>query len=291
MQTSSRRNIIVTGSNKGIGYGILETLLAGENSYEIIATARNIKLGEKAVSTLSKKYPKSTSTLVFHQLDVNDDKSIDDLVQWVKTKYGKLDVLVNNAAILYMTPTEEDIRYTIKTNFLSVVKLTEKLIPLLSDDGKIINVSSTLGVLEIQAPTLKKALEDEKLTEQQLLDIGNNILEHIKDYTGVPYPESSYPTSKALLNTYSRKILANKLKKNQQVYVLCPGLCGTDLNGFTVTKEGEESTNPFGRVKTATEGADTPVYLINLPFEKNEELNAKFFREREISSYDNFPKL
>ena len=284
MQTSSRRNVLITGSNKGIGYSIVETLLAGEKSYDFIATARNTKLGEEAVSTLTKKYPKSTSTLTFHQLDVNDDKSIADLAQWVKTKYGKLDALVNNAAIASWNTNDEEKKNIIKTNFLSVYKLTEKFTPLLSDDGKIINVSSGLGVLDVQAPTLKKALEDEKLTEQKVLDIANNILEYIKDYPGKPVPEGSYPASKALLNTYATKFLINKLKKTQQIYTVCPGLCGTDLNGLTPTKEGEEPS-PFGAVRTAEKGAETPVYLINLPFEKNEELNAKFFRDLEIISY------
>jgi len=288
MQTSSRRNVLITGSNKGIGYSIVETLLAGEKSYDIIATARNIKLGEEAVSTLTKKYPKSTSTLTFHQLDINDDKSVDDLVQWVNTKYGKLDVLVNNAGIAIVNPTEEDKLYTIKTNFLSVVKLTEKILPLISDDGKIINVSSTLGILDIQAPTLRKYLEDDNLSEKQFFEIANDIFGYIKDYPGLIYNESSYSTSKALLSTYTRRFLPNKLKKNQQCYTVCPGLCGTDLNGLKPTKEtGKPSPVP---VKTAEEGADTPVYLINLPFEKNEELNAKFFSERQITSYYIFPK-
>jgi len=90
-------------------------------------------------------YPKPSSTLTYHQLDVNDDKSADNLVAWVKTLNKKIDVLIKNAGVLDHGSNDEQKKLTIKTNYFSVVRLTEKLIPFLSDDGKVLQVSSLLG--------------------------------------------------------------------------------------------------------------------------------------------------
>ena len=272
-KTSTARKIVVTGSNKGIGYSILEVLLASTTSYELILTARNPALGEKAVETLRSKYPKSLSKLTYHQLDVSDSASISSFAEWIKNTLGHIDVLVNNAGIHYPNSTDEEKKFTIQTNFLGVIQLTEKLTPLLSDDGKVIMVSSTLGQLGYQGETLRKALEDPKLDLNRLHEIANNFIEIGKDYkAGELAPEASYPGSKALLNFYANTVLPTQLGSNQQVYVACPGWCRTDMGTDKAWLSQEE-------------GADTPVYLIELPFRKDAELNAKFFSKRAIQSY------
>jgi len=267
------RKIVVTGANKGIGYSIIETLLASTTPYDLILTARNPTLGEKAVETLRSKHPKSLSKLTYRQLDVSDDSSISSFTEWVKNTLGKVDVLVNNAAILYRNSTDEEKKSTIQVNFSSVVKLTEKITPLLSADGKIIMISSTLGQLSYQGETLRKALEDPKLDLRRLHEIANNFLEVAKDFKPSELgPEASYPGSKALLNAYANTVLPTQLGSNQQVYVVCPGWCRTDMGTDQAWLSQEE-------------GADTPVYLIELPWKKNSELNAKFFSKRQIQSY------
>jgi len=275
---SQTRNIVVTGANKGIGYSIVERLISENTPFDIIATSRDPKLGEKAVAELLNKYPNFKNTLTYHQLDINDEKSIDTFVDWLKNTSGKLDVLLNNAGVAYNNPTDIQKINIVKTNFFSVINLTEKLLPLLTADGKIIMVSSILGTLSFQGPTLRNALENESITEQELYDIANNILENIKDYPEDAFlPEASYPASKALLNTYVRKFLQAKLKDNQQSYSLHPGHVETDLTkGFD--SEGNKLITPY-------QGADTPVYLVNLPFVKNSELNGKFFSDRKIVAY------
>ena len=272
--TSTTRKIVVTGANKGIGYQIVDTLLASTTtSYDIILAARNPALGQKALETLQAKYPKSPSKVVYHQLDVNDDASISSFADWIRTTQGKIDVLVNNAAVAYPNSTDEEKKYTIQTNFTSVVKLTEKIIPLLSADGKIIQISSTLGQLGFQGETLRKALEDPKLDLKRLHELADNILQITQDYKPNDYgADASYSGSKALLNSYSHTVLPKQAGPNQQVYVVCPGWCRTDMGSDQATSSAEE-------------GADTPVYLIGLPFRKEAELNGKFFSNRKIQSY------
>ncbi len=127
--TSQRRTILITGANKGIGYVTVDRFLSESTPYDIILTSRDVKLGEKAVETLQSKHSKSSSTLTYHQLDVTDDKSVENFIAWIQKNNKKIDVLINNAAVLYHNATDEQKKLIIKTNFFSTVNLTEKLIP------------------------------------------------------------------------------------------------------------------------------------------------------------------
>lgn len=274
MQQSQRRTILVTGANKGIGYGTIEKFFSEATPYDLILTSTDPKLGETAIANLKSQHPKSTSTLTYHQLDVTDDKSVDNLVKWLKDSNRKIDVLVNNAAILDWKSDDELKKRTVKTNFSSVVKLTEKLIPYLTSDAKVLLISSMAGQLVFQGATLQKALSDPKLTEAQLHDSADRILEVIADFKpqGI-IVESSYPASKALLNAYGKTFLPAKLKLTQQVYSVHPGMVQTDMGGPNA---------PL----TLQEGVDPIAYLINLPFKFHPELNGKLIGDkREIMEF------
>jgi len=191
----------------------------------------------------------------------------------LKTSSRKLDILINNAAVLYRTATHEEQKFTIQTNFLNVVTLTEKLLPLLSDDGKVLMISSGAGQLSWQGETLRKALEDPHLDLQKLNDIAHNFISLTQDFpTNEFMQEPSYAGSKALLNSYVKTVLVSQLKSTQQVYCISPGWCRTDMG----TDQG---------LLSAEEGADTPVYLVELPFERNDEINAKLIHERKVMAF------
>jgi len=85
------RYAVVTGSNKGIGFGICRQLAS--NGVVTVLTARDEKRGLEAVEKL-KECGVSDEHVVFHQLDVADPASIASLADFIKIKYGKLDILV-----------------------------------------------------------------------------------------------------------------------------------------------------------------------------------------------------
>lgn len=88
------KNIIVTGSNQGIGLGIVQKL-ASQEGWNIIMAVRNIQNGEEARNNVVYQYPKAS--LNVQKLNLDDVKSIDEFVSHIKQKYGKISVLVNNA--------------------------------------------------------------------------------------------------------------------------------------------------------------------------------------------------
>jgi len=81
----------VTGANKGIGYGICKKLAL--NGIVVVLTARNEERGLEAVERL-KEFGLS-DFVVFHQLDVTDPSSVTSLAHFIKTRFGKLDILVS----------------------------------------------------------------------------------------------------------------------------------------------------------------------------------------------------
>ena len=94
-----RKIALVTGSNKGIGYGIIETLLEKKSNLRIILTSRNEDLGQKSYTKLLSQFPYSKDYFFFHQLDITNKDSISNLISWIKKQFGKIDYLVNNAGL------------------------------------------------------------------------------------------------------------------------------------------------------------------------------------------------
>jgi len=122
-----------------------------------------------------------------------------------------------------------------------------------------------------QSPTLKGLLENESLIEEGLYDIASNFVSN----------EPSYTVSKDLLNIWVKKFLRTKLKLNQQAYAIHPGVVDTDMAAqYNVDVKVSTET-----IISALKGADTPVYLINLSVQKDDELHTKFFMARKVASY------
>jgi len=276
MQSATKpRTIIVTGANKGIGYEIVKGLYSDQNSYSIILTSRNLELGQEAKNKIIESFPNSKNKIEVYQLEVNEPKSVEKFVTWIKDTIHKVDVLVNNAGYGYNKPSLEDSLLTLQTNYFSLVQLTEKLLPFLSEDGKIIQISSGAGNLKNQGEKIKEKLSDPNLTKESLTTIAEDLFENTKSRKVVDlgWNEQAYHNSKCLLNAYTRWVLPTLLKGNQQCYSCTPGYCRTDMTSPDATLSAEE-------------GAQTAIFLVKLPFVKDEVFHTKFFRNNKCESYD-----
>ncbi len=96
---------IVTGSNKGIGLATVKGLAKKlQDGWHVYLTARNEERGLNALEEVKKE---GFNNVHFHQLDIDDEASIDKLRDFVKEKYGGIDILINNAAIAFKRDATE----------------------------------------------------------------------------------------------------------------------------------------------------------------------------------------
>jgi NAD(P)-dependent dehydrogenase (short-subunit alcohol dehydrogenase family) len=142
---------LVTGANRGIVLEVARQLAL--RGFTTILGAHDVQQGEKAASTLRQ----SGLRVIPVQLDVPKQKSIDAAKQRVEELFGKLDVLVNNAAILHDSwqraenTNLDTVREAFETNTLGAWCMCQAFIPLLrkSEHARIVNVSTESGSLSV----------------------------------------------------------------------------------------------------------------------------------------------
>lgn len=140
------KNVIITGSNSGIGYGCALDL--ARKGYKVFAGMRSLEKG----APLKLEAEKENLTLELLQLDVNSNQSMSDAVKHVLETDGHVDVLVNNAGISGGAPleyvAEEDLRGIMETNFFGAFKMMQLVVPGMREreSGAIVNITSIAGV-------------------------------------------------------------------------------------------------------------------------------------------------
>jgi len=85
--TSSSRTIIITGSNKGIGFHTLQRLMTRNPSFRFIMAVRTKENGESAIQELTKTTSDASSKIDVLELDVSNSSSIDKFVEKISSKY------------------------------------------------------------------------------------------------------------------------------------------------------------------------------------------------------------
>ncbi|KAI9109802.1 hypothetical protein K1719_018843 [Acacia pycnantha] len=270
MGEEAKRYAVVTGANKGIGYGICKKLAA--RGVKVVLTARNEKRGLEALDKLKQESGVSSAdSVLFHQLDVTDPSSIASFTHFITTSFGKLDILVNNAGVspgpvngeaLFRKVSGEEIewdeivrcnvdmsRKCVDTNYFGAVRVTEALLPLLqlSSSPTIVNVTSLAGLIKfIKHERAREVLSDlESLTREKLEEV---VSEFMKDYEQGTWIENGWPTmtppntvAKAALNVYTRLIAKNY--PSFRVNSVSPGFVKTDMTqnyGFSSVDEAAE---------------------------------------------------
>ncbi|CAD8204375.1 unnamed protein product [Paramecium octaurelia] len=245
-----KRIVLITGANRGLGLKLAEVLA---EKYSLVLTARKQDELEKIKENLQKKF--QNLEIRTHQLDVSNKESVRNLKDWLIQQHLKIDVLVNNAGV------SQDPRQIIDINVIGTIDVSEQLLSTLTDDGKIILVSSILGKLDSQPQELKEQLLERKTKEEILLLSEEFIIRNQVNLT-------VYSASKALLNAYGRYVLSGLVKPNQSVYCMHPGWIKTDMGGPQAPGSLDD-------------GVVTSQYLINdLPFQREERYHGKYFNDK-----------
>ncbi|CAK8570365.1 unnamed protein product [Lathyrus sativus] len=269
---------VVTGGNRGIGFEICRQLAS--HGLTVVLTSRDANAGAESVKALQE----GGLDVVYHQLDIVDDSSINQFVEWLKESYGGLDILVNNAGVNFNLGSDNSVENAykvIKTNYYGIKNLTEALIPLMKPSvvgARIVNTSSRLGRLNgrrnrISNVELREQLSDVEVLSVELIDRTlSEFLQQVEDgsWTSGGWPQiyTDYSLSKLAVNAYTR-LMARKLSERpegQKIYIncYCPGWVKTALTGFAGNN-------------TVEEGADTGVWLALL---HDQTVIGRFFAER-----------
>lgn len=224
------KTALVTGANKGIGHETARRL--AELGMTVLVGARDRARGEAAVERLREKSRDVHLVL----LDTADEASVARAAADVTKRFGRLDVLVNNAgtAIGAGPPSKQSLgamRDIFATNLFGPMAVTQAFLPLLAKapSPRVVNVSSSVGSLALAADPKSR----------------------ISALAGV----FGYAASKTALNAFTLR-LAQELK-HVKVNAACPGYVATDLNGHTGARSADEGAEIVVRLATLPDDGPT----------------------------------
>ncbi|XP_059506170.1 carbonyl reductase [NADPH] 1 [Stegostoma tigrinum] len=274
----SKRVAVVTGANKGIGLEVVRALCR-QFEGDVYLTSRDRERGQQALQKLQQEQLKP----LYHQLDITDRKSIGELCTFMTHKYGGIDVLINNAGILFKvadtTPFAIQAEVTLATNFFGTRDVCTELLPIIKPQGRVVNVSSVSGSRSLLkcSPELQKKFRSSTITEEELVELMKKFVEDAKRgiHNDQGWPSFAYGVSKIGVTVLSR-IHARMLREKRAgdgilLNACCPGWVKTDMAGPTAPG-------------TAEEGAVTPVYLALLP-EGAEAPHGEFVSNKSVQKW------
>ena len=216
---------VVSGANRGLGFETCRQL--ARLGVQVVMTARDPDKGEQSAQSLQKEGLR----VDFQPLDVTAEDSIRRLADHVRERFGRVDILINNAGVFpkrreefggqssILTARREQLRQGMETNAYGALFLAQALIPMMQAQnyGRVVNVSSGMG---------------------QLNGMGGGY--------------AAYRISKTALNAVTAILAAELAGANILVNSMCPGWVRTDMGGPKATRTPEQ-------------GVDTAVWLATLP--------------------------
>lgn len=264
--------VLVTGGNRGIGLEICRQL--DVLGHTVILGSRDFEKGKQAAASFGKH-------LIVKQLDVTNEESILKLFDFVKTDFGKLDVLINNAGLGESSFGRKASALSRTKNFLEnniygVRQMNKAIIPALRKTGLVperksagnvsledvkhlmeTNFYGAWRMIQVFIPLLQKS------EDGSIINISSGMGE-LKSLSG-SYP--AYSLSKTSLNALTI-MFSNELEGKISVNALCPGWVKTDMGGP-------------GAPLAVVQGADTAVWLAT----EKDIPSGKFFRDRKIINW------
>ncbi len=237
----NERIALITGANQGVGFQVAKELVA--NGITVLVGSRNLERGESAAKDIGEG-------AIAVQLNVTDRASIAAAAERIRKEFGRLDLLVNNAAIsntrkqqlglslqeyakitLASNASLDEVREVWETNVFGVLAVYQAMLPLLrnSSDARIVNVSSGVGSLARNAdPT----------------------------YPYHAYYGVVYPASKTALNAITLAMMVELEATKIKINLVSPGFTKTNLNGYEGIEPLEEGSREVVRI--ALLGPDAP---------------------------------
>jgi NAD(P)-dependent dehydrogenase (short-subunit alcohol dehydrogenase family) len=214
---NDKTTALITGANKGLGYETARRL--AELGATVLVGARDPERGKNAVARLREH--RADAHLV--DLDLTDEVSIAAAARDVTERFGRLDVLVNNAGIGGgQLPSRQDLavmRSLFETNVYGTIAVTQAFLPLLerSPAARVVNVSTTLASLSLAADPTHRITQWNELF--------------------------GYIASKAAINSFTVRLAHELRTKRIKVNSACPGYVATDFNqhrGLRTVEQGAE---------------------------------------------------
>ncbi len=223
---------LVTGANQGIGLQVAKDLVA--HGVTVLVGSRHFERGQSAAQEVG-------PGAVALQLDVTDQVSIDAAAEHVRNEFGRLDVLINNAAISHTgrrpdqsveeyaklnrssSVSLKEVRSVFETNVFGVVGVTQAMLPLLRKSlaARIVNVSSGAGSLTRNADP---------------------------NHPGRSLFGPTYAASKTALNAVTLAMAIELEPDGIKVNAVSPGFIKTNLNNYAGTGTAEEGSREIMRI-------------------------------------------
>jgi len=146
---TSNNTVLITGGSAGIGFEIAR--LFSEQNNHVIIVGRNEERLQSAAAKL-----KNVTAI---QADVNNEQDLDALAARIRKDFPQLNILVNNAGKAFVYRLSNGVNVADKateeilTNYIAIIRLTEKLLPVLNahTNSAIVNVSSIVSFVPVQS--------------------------------------------------------------------------------------------------------------------------------------------